>query len=269
MALAPLNCDAQPLDNCLMSILPTHPSPSTDLRDPGTWGEHVEWSGRGWLPPAARSAVCLPVAVAPSAAAQPPAAPSTAGPHAAAAPGAAAQPPAAPSSACLPAAAAAVVAAQPPAAPYVEVQPTEGPATVAVDVASAMCQQLVAPSAAGQPAAGAIQQSANAVTLPTRNASNAIDLQGRRLMTKGDTLERGAREQAGKQQPSLNVSAKLQNTALVSVCTLFGPSPAHRTNRRPHPCRNELESYLLSHGGAANGGGDQKEPTGQPRASAQ
>ncbi|GFH28969.1 hypothetical protein HaLaN_27548, partial [Haematococcus lacustris] len=56
------------------------------------------------------------------------------------------------------------------------------------------------------------QHSATAVTLPT---CNAIDLQGRRLKTKGDTLERGAREQAGKQQPSLNVSAKLQNTALV------------------------------------------------------
>ncbi|GFH17896.1 hypothetical protein HaLaN_14619 [Haematococcus lacustris] len=41
-----------------------------------------------------------------------------------------------------------------------------------------------------------------------------------------------------------------------ALCTLFGPSAAHRTNRRPHPCRNELESYLLSHGGAANGGGD-------------
>ncbi|GFH07833.1 hypothetical protein HaLaN_02694, partial [Haematococcus lacustris] len=41
-----------------------------------------------------------------------------------------------------------------------------------------------------------------------------------------------------------------------ALCTLFGPSAAHRTNRRPHPCRNELESYLVSHGGAANGGGD-------------
>ncbi|GFH16462.1 hypothetical protein HaLaN_12886 [Haematococcus lacustris] len=101
----------------------------------------------------------------------------------------AAQPSAAPAVAELPAVAPPVLL---PDAPYDEAHPAGGPAAVAVHVASVQCQQLAAPSAAA-----VYRRRGHAIIhwLPR----NAIDLPGRRLMIKGDTLELGAREQAGKQ----------------------------------------------------------------------
>ncbi|GFH21479.1 hypothetical protein HaLaN_18793 [Haematococcus lacustris] len=124
-------------------------------------------------------------------AAPPPAAASLEGLPAAAATATSAQ------SAVAQSAVAPAVAQQPtaalPAAPCAEAHPAGGPASVAEVLASA--------EATGTNA----QQSAAAVTLPTRDA---VDLPGR-----GFTLELGAREQAGKQQRSLRGSAWRQNTS--------------------------------------------------------
>ncbi|GFH26336.1 hypothetical protein HaLaN_24470, partial [Haematococcus lacustris] len=132
--------------------------------------------------------------------------------------------------ACLPAAAAAVgAAALPPAAPCVEFLPAGCLASVAEHVASAGCQQLAAPSAAGQPAAGATIILDNLEIVATcglylcsagsrrrGHAPNSLANPqchrpaGRCWMTKGDTLEQGAREQAGTQQ--LACPVRMQNS---------------------------------------------------------
>ncbi|GFH21719.1 hypothetical protein HaLaN_19078 [Haematococcus lacustris] len=157
----------------------------------------VSWRGRlkrGLPAAAATCVVVLPAAAAPGVAIQPHFVPRAV----------------AATCACLPAAAAAAgPAAQPPAAPCVEFLPTGCPASVAVDVASAGCQQLAAPSAAGQPAADHLGQPGSRCHMwnepvfsskpPSRSRSQSIGKSamhrpaGRCWMTKGDTLEQGSR----------------------------------------------------------------------------
>ncbi|GFH14997.1 hypothetical protein HaLaN_11145 [Haematococcus lacustris] len=192
-----------------------------DLRDSGTWGEHGGWSGRGWLvltafavlPAAAVPGVAtqphfVPRAVAAtfSAAAQPPAAPSGAGP-----PAAAAQPPAAPSGAGPPAAA---VAAQPSAAPtVVELTAAAPPALLP----AAPYVTLWSGGQGSRPGSSRMRHSRRTVSrLPIAVAKRVCD-----------APEHGAGWGAATRQTA------------GAGCTLFGPSAAHRTNCRLHPCRDE------------------------------